>query len=429
LRKSLPWIVAALVVLAIGISFVLLSSALRMQRQTSDEIHRHFENVLALRHAQALLVDAETGQRGFLLTGEASFLDPYSRARAQLPSELRGLGNIGIDGPGARLQQIASAKLDELDLTLRLARSGQKPAALARVAEGTGKRLMDSYRRETERLVDAQQAQLDDALRRSEAYTVRTYVALGLLMLSAGAVLLLGGALVLRTRRLEAEAVRLREVEQAERQTALIARELNHRVKNLFSVVIAIVQLASRGSTSPKEAVSRIRERVEALARAHEVSLGADPMSGFDLEGLLRTILAPYASNSAELELSGPAIQLPAMRVTPIGLIVHELATNAMKYGAWSMDGGKVSLRWSVGDATRVNDSPTAHILRLQWDETRSHPLEAEGASGFGSRMIGAAVAQLDGSFSKERGDHGLSIVIDAPIIPAQLGKGESDDQ
>jgi two-component sensor histidine kinase len=425
LRKSLPWIVAALVAVAIGASFALLASALRMQRQTSSEIRRHFENVVTLRHAQSLLVDAETGQRGFLLTSNASFLDPYNRAQAQLPSELHHLGNIGIDGPGARLQQIANAKLEELDLTVRLARNGQKPVALARVAEGTGRRLMDAYREETRRLVGEQQRQLDAALQRSEAYTVRTYLALALLLLSAGIVLLLGGTLLLRMRRLEAEGIRLREVEQAERRTALIARELNHRVKNLFSVVLAIVQLASRGSATPKEAVTRIRERIEALARAHEISLGANPMEGFDLQAMLRTILAPYVSSTAELEMSGPALCLPIMRLTPLGLIVHELATNAMKYGAWSKDGGKIALRWSIADEPSTGGQSAVKRLHLQWDEVGTEALLADGAPGFGSRLINAAVAQLDGSVTRERRDHGLSIVIDAPIIPEEIRPDE----
>lgn len=418
-----------LVSLAIGGSIVLLANVLGTQRRTNDEIREHFQNVAALRHTQALLVDAETGQRGFLLTSDRSFLVPYQQARGQLPDELARLARAGIDGPGQPLESAARAKLSELALTVQLAESGRRDDALARIRTGIGKRYMDEYRAETSRLVAIQQAQLNSAIRRAEGSSVRTYWALGFLLISAVAVLLFGGALLLRTRRLEAEAVRLREVERAERRTALIARELNHRVKNLFSVVLAIIQLASRGSKSPQEAVSRIRERVEALARAHEVSLGDDPTRGFDLESVLRAILAPYISTEAELEIKGPKTELPIMRVTPIGLIVHELATNAVKYGAWSDEAGKVGVRWSVDEAESMNGTPALRMLRLHWDEIRQNPLPEDGTAGFGSRLINAAVAQLDGSITRERGDHGLKISIDAPIIPDDTGPGGMHDR
>jgi two-component sensor histidine kinase/CHASE3 domain sensor protein len=424
--RIVTWVGAAVVVTTVGASILLLASALATQHRTGDEIRRHFENVLALRRTQALLVDAETGQRGFLLTSKPGFLAPYSKARQEIPGELRELIGARVDAPGDRLVTLSAIKLREIELTLELARAGRKDAALALVSSGKGKGYMDGIRAEIDHRLGQQQVQLNSALARSEKYTGRTYSALALLVLSAAILLAVGLVMMLRTLRLEAETVRLREVEQAERQTALVARELNHRVKNLFSIVLAIVQLASRGSASPKEAVERIRDRVHALARAHEVSLGADPMSGFDLETMLRTLLAPYAGNNAELELSGPPVQLPVIRVTPVGLIIHELATNAMKYGAWS-DGGKVTVRWEIGDPPR-RDSHALRMLRLHWDESRPGPLEAEGTPGFGSKLINAAVAQLDGSISRERADHGIRIVIDAPIIPEEARSEHVDE-
>jgi len=408
--KSARWIIGAGLLAAIAVSILLLVSALATQREAGTEIRERFANVLGLSQTEALLVDAETGQRGFVLTGTPNYLEPYQRARQQLPGKLDVLTDAGVIAPTDSLPRLAQAKMQELGETVQLASSGDKGSALAIVDSGTGKRYMDGIRAETARLIQYQQTRLNAALQRSETYTTRIYLALALLALTIMVLLWLGMRMMLRAQELEAEAVRLREVEAAERQTALVARELNHRVKNLFSVVLAIVQLSGRGASSAQEAVVRIRERIQALGRAHEVSLGENPMAGFDLEEILRVILSPYVSPSAELVLGGPAVALPSMRATPIGLIFHELATNALKYGAWSANGGKVTLHWSVA----------ADALRLTWEEAGSEPLRSEGEPGFGTKMIGAAVAQLGGTIARERGNHGLKIVIDAPLIPVR---------
>jgi two-component sensor histidine kinase len=419
-----PWAAVLVVAVIVTASIALLTSALRTQRAAGEETRRHFENVLTLRRTRSLLVDAETGQRGFLLTADPRFLEPYRLARADLPAVLSLLYSAGIAAPGDRLDSLSQAKLRELAETIALVRAGRRDAAITRVASGPGKSYMDELRAETGRRIGLQTAQLDAAIRRSEEYTVRIYRALALLVVVALFVLWLGLRMMLRTQRLEAEAVRLHEVEEAQRQTALIARELNHRVKNLFSVVLAIVQLASRGAASPRETVDRIRDRVQALANAHELSLGNDPMGGFDFETMVRAILAAYVSETCELELSGPPLRLPAMRATPLGLILFELATNAMKYGAWSTGCGKVAVRWSIENGQHRNG---AHMLHFQWVETRSEPLLADGAEGFGSRLINSAVAQLGGSIVRERRSHGHTILIDAPIAPAPAALPQSE--
>jgi two-component sensor histidine kinase len=408
--RNVRWIIGAALLAAVVVSIMLLASTLTTQRETGNEIRQRFANVLALRQAEGLLVDAETGQRGYVLTGTPAYLEPYQRARQRLPGQLDSLAAAGVVAPTDAFATLAQAKMQELGETVQLASGGDKGAALAIVDSGAGKRYMDEIRTETARLVALQQRALNAALQRTEQYTVRIYLGLALLALSVMVLLWLGLRMMLRAQELEAEAVRLREVEAAEKQTALIARELNHRVKNLFSVVLAIVQLSGRGATSAQEAVVRIRERIQALGRAHEVSLGENPMAGFKLEDILKVILSPYVSPTAELVLEGPAVELPAMRATPIGLIFHELATNALKYGAWSANGGKVTLNWSVA----------ANSLRLSWEESGSEPLRSEGESGFGTKMIGAAVAQLGGTIARERGDHGLKIVIGAPLIPVR---------
>lgn len=90
-RKTITWAIGIVVLIAIAGSSLLLASALRTQRAAGNEVRQRFEYVLALRRAQGLIVDAETGQRGFLLTSQQAYLEPYYRARDQLPEELRQL--------------------------------------------------------------------------------------------------------------------------------------------------------------------------------------------------------------------------------------------------------------------------------------------------------------------------------------------------
>jgi two-component sensor histidine kinase/CHASE3 domain sensor protein len=413
-RKSGLWTILAVVLVAIVAASLLLGSSLRSQRATAADITRSFEDTLTLRRTLRLLVDAETGQRGFLLTGKPGFLEPYERARRLIPSQLDRLVErrlVAADGP---LMSRSERKLAELSRTVALAQSGRRSQALAIVASEDGKHDMDAIRTEVSTLTRLEQAHIERALQQSEDVTRQTYVGLAVLAAAGVAILWLGVAMLLRAGRLESETARLHEVEQAERRSSLIAKELNHRVKNLFAVILALVQLASRGATTPKEAVHRISERLQALARAHEIALGTNPMDWFDLEALLAAILAPYASGGGELEMSGPAVEIAPSQITPISLIVHELATNALKYGAWSDAGGAVLLTWSRLAPDTDSEQP---LLRLAWEERADSPVSKDGAAGFGSRMIKASVAQLDGRFARKRTGRGLSFTIDVPVI------------
>lgn len=200
----------------------------------------------------------------------------------------------------------------------------------------------------------------------------------------------------------------------------LAVRELSHRVKNLFSVVLAIVQLGGRGAATPADAITRIHSRIQALARAHAVSLGHELLQSVDLAALLRATLSPYDRGDSSLELAGPPAELPTMRVTPLGMIMHELATNAVKYGAWRSPGGKVAVRWRV-HAPAKNTNQALSILHIEWDEACETPLDhVVGKDGFGSRLFQAAVQQLDGRFTRERRLEGMQVTLDAPIVAAQ---------
>jgi PAS domain S-box-containing protein len=178
---------------------------------------------------------------------------------------------------------------------------------------------------------------------------------------------------------------------QAEEQREILLRELNHRVKNSLSVVLAIASQTFRNGLPMNEALDVFRGRVQALAAANDAVVKND-WTGFSIGGLVEQITAPYRQRDFDpFVLSGKDIALrPAMNV-PLALVLHELCTNAAKYGALSVPGGTVAIRWTAND----------HLLNLTWQEVDGPPA-AEGAAGFGTRLLRDLLTREFEAFSLE---------------------------
>ena len=196
--------------------------------------------------------------------------------------------------------------------------------------------------------------------------------------------------------------------EEAERQ-ARVNAELRHRTGNLFAVFSGLLHLSSREASTVRELSDVLRGRIGALARAHRLSLppGEDDPPTQALEGFVGTILEPYEARLAgRIALSGPPVTLPAAKVTPMGLTLHELATNALKHGALAQPEGSVEVSWSVAEGT----------LRLRWSE-RADAAPPEGSgSGTGLRIIKAILNGVDGTIDRERHARGLDTLIKLPL-------------
>jgi two-component sensor histidine kinase len=239
-----------------------------------------------------------------------------------------------------------------------------------------------------------------DAFARAEALERR------LLPLVAGLsvvilILVYAGFRAERSRSLaQAEAEQAGALREANARAELLARERNHRVKNLFSVILSIVTLSGRKQASSREVVEDIRARVRALSLAHSASQGGYGTARIELGPVIAKTMEPYADDGGlRVRVEGPEIDLPARTVTPIGLIVHELATNAVKYGALSVEGGMVDIGWNV------EESEAGPRLVLHWVETGGPPLPAgvaEAGEGFGSKMTTLAAGQLRGTIERE---------------------------
>ena len=183
------------------------------------------------------------------------------------------------------------------------------------------------------------------------------------------------------TARKVAEEAVVTERKQAQEAQRLLIDELNHRVKNTLMTVQAMAEQTLRKSKDPAHFVESFRGRLRALSRAHD-SLMRRTWSGVDFESLIREQLLVDADQDAPITCSGPDIQLKPREAVHLGLVLHELGTNARKYGALKVPKGRLSVSWSLaGDSAR-------HYLEIKWVETGGPVVSPPTRQGFGTLLI-----------------------------------------
>ena len=200
------------------------------------------------------------------------------------------------------------------------------------------------------------------------------------------------------------------ELKEAERAQELLVRELDHRVKNLFSVVLGMLRAEARQTTNTVDLVAHVEARLSALSRAHEASRGGGDAdySTVPLRTLVERVLDPYGVGS-RVEVDGPAVDLSVNSTTPVGLVLHELATNAQKYGALSKDGGKVKVSWKRTDSGGGG-------VDLRWTESGGPEVREPERPGFGMRLVRQSVQQIGGHMELLWEPEGLRFSAALPI-------------
>ena len=176
-------------------------------------------------------------------------------------------------------------------------------------------------------------------------------------------------------------------------QRELMIREMNHRVKNLFSVISAMVTIAAKGADDIDEFAEALRARIHALGRSH--SLTNDSAIGgsgsVPLRGLIDTVIDPSASDQ-KLVVEGEDVDIPNSQITSLALILHEWATNAAKYGALSVADGTLRVEWKKDK----------DCLTIDWRERGQSDQGQGGEEGFGTRLVKTAARQLKGEIEGE---------------------------
>jgi PAS domain S-box-containing protein len=205
----------------------------------------------------------------------------------------------------------------------------------------------------------------------------------------------------------------IQEQKSTAEKLELTSNELSHRIKNIFAVISGLITLSLRDHPEARAFADDVRERIAALGKAHDYARphGKDSAPGMEqasLLGLVRKLLSPYALEGHDrIIVEGDDAPLRDLAVTPISLAIHELATNAAKYGAFSLPGGQVHVQ-----GERLHDR-----FVLRWRERGGPPVREPEHFGFGSRLVDMTLrGQLGGELVRTWQSDGLQMCLSAPI-------------
>lgn len=233
---------------------------------------------------------------------------------------------------------------------------------------------------------------------------------LSMLTLTFGVALALVVMLLARllTRQAKEDLARLAFFEEQHSIRNSLSRELNHRVKNTLANVLSILSLTRRRTNNLDEFATSLEGRIRALSATHDLLTGTDwgttPIRSV-IEAELQHIRA--ASDHA-VAIDGPSVELAPNDALSFGLAIHELATNAAKFGALSVSGGTVSVKWAI-----IDDG----LAEVEWCERGGPPVSAERGRGFGTELIEKIVAhELKNPVELEFATEGVRCVMRVPI-------------
>ncbi|WP_416876829.1 sensor histidine kinase [Litorimonas sp.] len=383
------------------------------QTTTSSNIVKH------IRQIQLSLTETETAQRGYILTEDTDYLESYEDGVQRYRDAIKNLDTL-LGDTKTRTQieilfdvkHLAEEKIAEMVRSIELVKDDRRSEAVDLVNDGSGKMLMAKIREDLNDLYIIERELMDQSLsttREIQEKSFRRLIAMGV-----GVLLLLSCIVYLFVRAVSLDQTLelLEEVEVERQRSDLLTKELNHRVKNLFAVITSIVRLTGRNETDTQLAVTKITDRIMALSRAHSLSASQDTKEVTDLKTLIQTLFTPYETPERVVQIEGSYLELTQETLTPLGLLLHELATNALKYGAWSTEaGGRIQISWSAETVETEEDNDKTFVT-LYWNETSNSALRPVdfGETGFGFRMMDMSLRQLNGDVEREW-NNGLNLV------------------
>jgi len=378
------------------------------------------------------LQDAETGQRGYLLTNDRAYLAPYESALERLPPRLQTLRELTPDQTIrqtaiADLEKLIDAKLSELKETVDLQEQGNRDQAIAIINRDVGRRTMDAIRDRVETLRDEQTAELDTAREKSRSmrqWLLRSAIAAILLsgVLAAAGLLLMRRQLAMLRRDAQSLGIRKLELEsmvaertanleearaelQRERdQVKALLRDMNHRVGNSLQLVSSFLSLQARKNRDPRasEALRSAQARVQAVALAQRrlrlSDTGSEDVADAMqlLTGLLEDIRASSVAGAPiTLELEAQPFLVKSQDAVSLGVIVGELVNNAMKYALPNGMPGTIRVR--LAPASEANQA----TLSVE-DDGIGFVEAPEGAGGLGSEVVNALAIGLNATVARE---------------------------
>jgi PAS domain S-box-containing protein len=211
------------------------------------------------------------------------------------------------------------------------------------------------------------------------------------------------------------------EQKEGEKRIHALMREVNHRVKNQFAVIISMVRETNKRAKSSAQFAQQVQERIFALSKSHDLLVQED-WRGATVFELLLSQLKSFG-NEDRVTMSGPSLTLQPMAVQYLGMAFHELATNSAKYGVLSGHGGAITVEWAV------SDHDAEKRFRLVWTEVGGPKVGDVDQAGFGSVVLRrVAPSSMNGIGTLDYGDQGVVWSLDAPLKFVEAKADQPDD-
>lgn len=408
---------ATTTVVAIGVVAVaiLLAAWINLQAQhTAERVSRAIAIRESAERFLGHLRDAETGQRGYMLTGTASYLVPFTNGRSATVPALETLERLVENDPLQKQRVVAlrepmERKLAELDATVGLAREGRQGAALAIVRDGKGIGAMEALRNGVQQIQLAENIRLVSLNRNEERR--RLLASIGIVVALAGLAFAAWQQLRTRQRRsvslaesnAELEQIvseRTQELENERLRIEALLRDVNHRVGNNLAMVSALLNVQSRQSREPavRDALQQAQSRIQAIAagqRRLRLDLDTDEIEAQPyMEDLLAEIGKAAEGRPISVSLAMDAIRLPGRDAVSFVVIVNELVTNAIKHAFPDGTPGNIVIRF----VETVQDGEPALALSVEDDGT-GMPAKIE-AKGLGQTVIASLLRSMQATMT-----------------------------
>jgi two-component sensor histidine kinase len=403
---------ATTTVIAIGVVAVAIVLAAWINLQAQRMGDRVSRAIAVRENAERFLGhlrDAETGQRGYMLTDTARYLVPYTEGRDAVLPTLERLERLVKDDPPQKervdaLRPLAERKLAELDAMVALVRDGRQVEALAAMREGAGIATMDALREAVQQVQLTENTRLV-ALNRREVRR-RLLGSVGIVVALAGLAFAAWMQLRIRHRRSQALAMsnaeleqivseRTRELENEHLRIEALLRDVNHRVGNNLAMVSALLNVQSRKSREPavRVALQQAQARIQAIAagqRRLRLDLATDEIEARPyIEDLLAEIGKAAEGRPIALRLAMDSIRLPGRDAVSFVVIVNELVTNAIKHAFPDDMSGEIVIRF---EETQLGGEP-ALALSVE-DDGIGTPAEID-AKGLGQTVIASLLRSM----------------------------------
>jgi PAS domain S-box-containing protein len=191
------------------------------------------------------------------------------------------------------------------------------------------------------------------------------------------------------------------DIKEAEQRQRLLFDELNHRVKNTLAIVQALALQTLRTRPQPGEFADAFSDRLSSLARAHSL-LTEDSWRGASLQDIVATALSAFVDEGRSIDIGGDVVMVPAGATVPLSLMLHELATNAAKYGALSVAEGRLAVRWTAVE------TGAGTMVDLRWQEDGGPPVSPPTHRSFGTRLLTSSAKQLGAELDLDYAAPGL---------------------